>query len=91
MPYTTNKEIEMALQVVKNWVKNEGGEVRSSAVVRQLIKNSRQNLPIREDILIAAFGLLILGVEPNAADVAWFVRDGQIGFPTEPSFDFCTV
>lgn len=84
--HRTHQDIQQALQAVTRWLGVEGSPPKPAAVMRELVKISRDSG--RQDVRVAAFAMLAAGLEPNADDVAWLVRDADIGYPDEPSFDF---
>ena len=89
MSYQENKVIVDALRKTSEWLEREGNIIRPASVAREMTKltvdcSSRPELTCR----VAALSLLLFKAELNADNVAWLVRDGTIGFPEKPTFNF---
>lgn len=84
--HRSHEEMRRALDEVDRWLGVEGVPPKPAAVMRELVKISRDSGRI--DVKVAAFAMLAAGFEPNADDVAWLVRDLRLGYPDQPSFEF---
>lgn len=85
MTYRTHPDVVDALQNANDWVEREGGSPLPAAVAREIVKTSFSG---RAPYRIAALSLLLGGLELNVDNIAWLVRDREIGFPNEPTFKF---
>lgn len=88
MSYMENQEITAAIEELNRWLEVEGNPPKPAAIARELVKICRSGGAARSDALTAAFGLHAMGLEVTPGNVAWLVRDAQIGFPETPSFEF---
>jgi len=89
MPYQNHPAIVAALQQTNDWIKIEGDNVPSPSVAREMIRVTRDGLKQPElACRIAALSLLLMKEELNTDNIAWIVRDGEIGFPEIPTFNF---
>lgn len=88
MDYEQNKDILDAIAEMNRWLDVEGRPPTPAAVARELVKIGRTGSDSAQRALHATFALLAARLEVNAGNIAWIMRDGRVGFPDSPTFDF---
>ena len=90
MNWCSNNDILHARALVENFMASERGippEALRVKALRRLIELNSEPEVSRRRCVVAAFGLIAAGMELNTDDIAWLVRDRDIGFPKQPSFE----
>ena len=89
MSWDNNAHILYAYELASTFVAiecntpSEGLQLRA---VRRLVElNSEPDL-VRRRCVVAALGLIAAGHDLDIGDIAWLVRNRDIGFPEQPSF-----
>jgi hypothetical protein len=88
--WRTHRDILYAVDAATNFTAAETDPAREATrarAVRRLIELVSEHDSVRRRCLVAAFGLIAIGRKPDADDIAWLVRDRDIGFTRRPSFD----
>ncbi|MBI5922552.1 MAG: hypothetical protein HY847_13035 [Betaproteobacteria bacterium] len=87
--YFDHPEILEALRIATDWLETESNRIRPASAAREMVKITRRNLPQQAMACqVAAFSLILGRLELNAGNIAWLVRDMDIGFPEKPTFNF---
>lgn len=87
MAYNNHPAIVDALKNAKEWIEREGGRYHPASVAREIAKTSRDGISQSQTTCrIAALSLLLGGFDLNEGNIAWLVRDREIGFPERPTF-----
>lgn len=89
--YTTDKVLHEAIEYVQNWISLHGNkQIKPASVMREQMKCMHDTHLSHESKMyrVAALSLFLSGLDINAPDIAWLVREIKLGFPEAPSFDF---